>query len=61
MKYKNTTVDFFDSSHQQTGSHTFSGSFVWIHFNVFVVHSFIKGLLTRVLGGLGCPVSDNSV
>ena len=41
--YDNTTVPLHDSSGKQTGTYTFSGSFVWIHFNVFAV----KPLWTR--------------
>jgi hypothetical protein len=36
-EFDKKTVDLHDSSGQTTGTYTFSGTFVWIHFNVFAV------------------------
>lgn len=33
--YDNTAVPLYDASHSQFGTFTFSGTFVWIHWNVF--------------------------
>ena len=38
--YDKTTVPLHNSSGAQTGTYTFSGPFVWIHFNVFAVNLF---------------------
>lgn len=35
--YDHKTIDLHNSSGEQTGTYTFSGSFIWIHFNVFAV------------------------
>lgn len=37
-QYDNQTVPLFDASQNQIGTFTFSGSFIWIHWNVFAVY-----------------------
>jgi hypothetical protein len=37
--YHDKTVPLSDSNGQQIGTFTFSGSFIWIHWNVFSVLS----------------------
>jgi hypothetical protein len=35
--YDNEAVPLFDASQNQIGTFTFSGAFIWIHWNVFAV------------------------
>ena len=41
-KYENKTVPVYDASRTQIGTFTFSGAFLWIHWNVFAVCAKLK-------------------